>query len=188
MTSTHSRRITFVSAAILGISLLTGCSSPLGGLEELPTAAPGSATFTTAPDAMLAPPVQGELVDGTSVDLSELWAERVLVLQFTSSWCTQCAEKELDLTKIAKEFNGAVLPVRIALNEPGEEIMKYLTDTNAVGPAVVDKTGSIWRDYAVTEPPVTAVIDTAGGLVRMWPGGVDPEQLSEVLNELVTLD
>lgn len=137
---------------------------------------------------MPAPQIQGELVDGTEIDLAKLWSERVLVLQFTASWCTQCAAAEPELSQIARDFDGAVVPVRIALNEPHDQIAKYLADTKAQGPAIVDATGSIWRDYAVTEPPATAVVDTDGGLVRMWPGGVDAEQLREVLDGLVTLD
>ena len=188
MISPRSPRLSVATAALFCVALLTGCAAPLGGVDTLPTSEPVPATFTSLPDAMPAPPVLGELVDGTEVDLSKLWSERVLVLQFTSSWCTQCAAAEPELTKVFEDYQGAVLPVRIALNEPGEDIMKYLSSAKAVGPAVVDTSGSIWRDYAVTEPPVTAIIDTEGGLVRMWPGGTESEQLRAVLDELITLE
>lgn len=183
-----NRRIAAFGALLLTGALLTACSqAPRGGAEQLPTAAP-AATFTEAADGMRAPGFSAPLVDGTPVTLEELSGDRVLVLQFTASWCTQCVDAEPELSQIAEDYAGAVLPVRIALNEPVEDIVEYLRDTKAVGPAVIDASGKIWRDYAVGEPPLTAVIDAQGSLTRMWPGGADATTLRATLDELVTLN
>lgn len=182
------RRTVLIGGIALTMSLLTACSSSFGGAEQIPAALPAGAEFTPDADAMTAPAVSGALIDGTPVELADLWADRVLVLQFTASWCTQCVDAEADLAQIAEDYDGAVLPVRIALDESDEKIMKYLSTSEAVGPAIVDRSGSIWRDYAVTEPPATAIVDTAGGLVRLWSGGADEETLRGVLDELVARD
>ncbi|MDR2997094.1 MAG: TlpA family protein disulfide reductase [Microbacterium sp.] len=174
------------AAALLICSLvLAGCAqSPRGGAEALPSQTPSADRFVAAKDAVPAPKATGELVDGTEVDLAALWTSRPLVLQFTSTWCTQCKDLEPDLSALSDDLGDDVLVVHIALDEPSETIRAYLEDNEVTGPVLVDSTGAIWRDYAVKEPPMTALVDTSGGIVRMWPGGASGDQLREALAKI----
>lgn len=173
-----------IAAALLLVS--AGCAStPGGGAETLSQPVPTEAQFTPAKGAVPAPDFTATLVDGTEVTLSELREDRVVVLQFTATWCAQCQDAEPRLSELTKDFNGAVLPVHVALEEPLADVRNYLSAYKVMGPALVDTGGRIWRDYAVTEPPLTAVVDTAGGIVRMWPGGASKDELRSTLDEVV---
>ncbi|MFE6996454.1 TlpA family protein disulfide reductase [Microbacterium sp. NPDC057659] len=183
MTARTRAAARFAAAALLiGSLMLAGCSqSPRGGADALPSQTPSADRFVAAADAVPAPKATGELVDGTEVDLASLWTARPLVLQFTSTWCTQCTDLESDLSALSSELGDDVLVVHIALDEPSDTIQTYLKDSDVTGPVLVDRTGAIWRDYAVKEPPMTALVDTSGGIVRMWPGGASGDQLREAL-------
>ncbi|MDR6867985.1 thiol-disulfide isomerase/thioredoxin [Microbacterium resistens] len=178
-----------VLAALLGaLLLLAGCaSSPRGGAETLPSAAPEAAgeIFSPLDGAVSAPAASGTLIDGTRVDLADLWAERVLIVQFTATWCSSCKAAEPMLRDTVEEYGDAVLLVHIALDEPVDEVRAFLDENRTTGPVLVDGSGALWRDYAVSEPPMTAVIDTAGGIVRMWPGGAGGDELRAALDRVV---
>lgn len=179
------RHLPLLALAAAGLLLLAGCApTPRGGAESLPTAS-SSAVFAPLDGAVRAPAASAALVDGTRVALADLWKDRALVVQFTASWCTQCEGAEEGLRTISQEYGDAVLVVHVALDEPVDDIRGYLDRTGAVGPVLVDRGKSIWRDYAVTEPPMTAVIDTAGGIVRMWPGGASADDLRTALDRVV---
>lgn len=179
--------VSAATVAAIAALALTGCASaPRGGADSIPHSTPSADRFTALPDAVPAPKVKGTLIDGTRVELASLWQGRPLVIQFTSTWCGQCATSEADLRALADEYGDDVLVVHVALDEPAATIQKYLDDNSVVGPVIVDRTGTIWRDYAVKEPPMTAVVDTNGGIVRMWPGGASRDQLHDVLTTVVT--
>lgn len=183
-----TRKLSAALGALIALTALTSCSQgDIGGAASLPQAPP-AASFTSDDAAMTAPQITGRLLDGTEINLADLWRERVLIVHFTSSWCTQCVAAEAELASISEEFDGAVLPVHIAFQENNDEFSSYLRESGAVGPALIDTTGSIWRDYAISEPPVIAVIDTQGKLVRMWPGELNSDKLRETLHSLITLD
>ncbi|WP_424936856.1 MULTISPECIES: TlpA family protein disulfide reductase [Bacteria] len=173
-------------AAVAGVALLlAGCASaPRGGAESVPTAAP-DASFSPVDGAVRAPAASGTLIDGTRIDLADLWTQRALVVQFTASWCTQCRDAEPALREVVESYDDAVLLVHVALDEPVDDIRAYLDDTGVTGPVLVDRQRAIWRDYTVSEPPVTAVIDTAGGIIRMWPSGADGDDLRAALDRVV---
>jgi len=176
-------------AAVIGaLALLTlvGCSAaPRGGFETLPTAAPTGADLRPGEDTVPAPRSQGTLIDGTAVQLADLWGERALVVQFGASWCTQCAAAEQMLTDVVSSYRDGVLLVHVMRDEGEAATQRYLSEHEVTGPVIVDEGGRIWRDYAVSEPPLTAVIDADGGIVRMWPGGAEESELRHELDRIV---
>jgi thiol-disulfide isomerase/thioredoxin len=181
-----TRRTLAPLGVIAAMLLLASCSStPRGGAESLPTAAPADAAFTDVGGEVPAPAVSGRLVDGTSVELADLWQDRAVVLQFTATWCTQCQDAESELAEVIERYDDAALLVHVALDEPVEDIRSYLDAQQVIGPVLIDANGTIWRDYAVAEPPLTAVIATDGTIVRMWPGGATADEVAAELDTLI---
>lgn len=184
---TSSRRPILRTALFGALALtLVGCTpAPLGGAETLPSAAPTAVELRPGEDTVAAPRSEGVLIDGTPVRLADLWADRALVVQFGASWCTQCATSEAMLTEVVSEYDDAVLLVHVMRDEGEAATREYLTEHEVTGPVLIDEGGRIWRDYAVSEPPLTAVIDAEGGIVRMWPGGADEAELRSELDRIV---
>ncbi|MGF3056497.1 redoxin family protein [Microbacterium sp. YY-01] len=172
--------------ALTACIFLTGCSTAqLGGADALPGPVPDGVNFVTAEDTVPAPAVSGSLTDGTTVAWQDLWTERPLVVEFTATWCTQCADREQGLRDVADANDDAVTMLRVFADDEAATITDYLKKNKVSGPAMVDRDGSLWGRYAVTEAPVTALIDTSGGIVRMWPGGASTDALQSSIDALI---
>ncbi|GAA3587835.1 hypothetical protein GCM10022198_09280 [Klugiella xanthotipulae] len=188
MRATHTPRILALATAGLLATALSGCTgAPDGGLDTLPTAAPTNATMTPAEDAVPAPAFDALLVDGATVPSADLWKNTPVILYFTASWCTQCAEQQDEINTIAKDYDGAVTVVLVSSDDSLTDAQKLATDSATPGPVIFDTGGEITRRYAVTEPPATAIVDTNGGIVKMWLGGGSAGQIRAALDEVVAV-
>ncbi|GAB3216818.1 hypothetical protein GCM10027452_46830 [Micromonospora halotolerans] len=134
---------------------------------------------------MLPPAVTGALTDGSPVALAELWAERPVVLVFFTSWCTLCADRQAALSELARRHSDEVVLVGVATEDKPEDVQRYLREHRVGYPVVLDADGTIWRSYAVREPPAVVVVAKGGALLRGWPGGVDAATLDTELARLV---
>ena len=70
---------------------------------------------------------------------------------------------------------------------PGEwtEGRKYQAKFEVPYPLANDPSGRTWAAYRVPYQPVTVVVDQRGRVARRFDGGIEPEQLTPVLEYLV---
>lgn len=177
------RLSTIILAAAVAV-LLTGCTGNLGGADALPEGSGGSDAVMS--ESVPAPKFTATLTDGTVVESEELFTGRVSLVQFMASWCTQCEEQSRLVVETAKRYGDDVQVVFVGSDtDDPENLQAFLRDNASDVPVVVDPDGSLFQRYAVVEPPVTAVIDAGGGIVRMWPGGASQEQLDTELDALL---
>ena len=116
----------------------------------------------------------------------KLFTGRVSLVQFMAAWCSQCADQSRLVVETAKRYGDDVQVVFVGSDsDDPEDLQAFLRDNASEVPVVVDPDGSLFQRYAVAEPPVTAVIDAGGGIVRMWPGGASQEQLDTELDGLL---
>lgn len=171
---------------------LTGCSTagpdaPVpGGAEMLPGAVPSAAQFASDTDDPAAPRFDAELVDGTPVSGSELWDGRAVLLSFSASWCGSCAENAPMLDALAEQYGDALSIVTVAGDDDPAALDATLRQTPPPGPVIRDSELTLWRAYAVVEPPAFTLIDHEGRVTRMWPGGTDKKTLETALEGVIT--
>ncbi|MFC0033091.1 TlpA family protein disulfide reductase [Micromonospora chaiyaphumensis] len=194
MTRGYAGRLAAV--ALAAALTVTGCSggdepparpAPVaGGAAALPGPAPAGLALRPAPaGAPGAPAVTGALTDGSPVALADLWADRPVVLVFFTSWCTLCADRQAALSELARRHRDEVVLVGVATGDRPEDVQGYLREHRVEYPVVLDADGTIWRSYAVREPPAVVVVAKGGALLRGWPGGVDAATLDAELRRLV---
>jgi hypothetical protein len=176
-------------ALTLGLVLvLVACGGDddvAGGAADLPGAVPDGVVYAKAPaGALPAPPFSAELVDGTAISASELWAERPLVLVFTASWCRRCAESHRDAAAAVDEQGDAVALLGVVTEDDAGPALDY-ADELRVGHPIAVVSDRVWLNYAAREPPVVVLISRGGKVLRGWPGGVSREVLARRLRELV---
>jgi peroxiredoxin len=105
---------------------------------------------------------------GKSYKLSELNG-RVVMLQFTASWCSVCRQEmpfiEKELWKEKKSAGLVVLG--IDRDEPVDKVLKFQKDINISYPLVLDPGADIFGLYAVKEAGVTrnVIIDRSGKII-----------------------
>lgn len=161
--------------ALIACLVLAGCAAE--ALE--PRSAPSSAV--EAPDFEL------RLLDGSTIEASRLWTERPTVLMFVASWCTPCEEREDEIAKLAGDYEDDVRFVGIAAADDADALGKYVDDHDVGYEVGLDDSQSIWRKYAVREPPAVVLVAKGGKLVKGWPGGLAPKELdAQIRRWLVT--
>jgi len=105
---------------------------------------------------------------GKSYRLSELKG-RVVMLQFTASWCSVCRQEmpfiEKEIWKPWKEAGLAV--IGIDRDEPLEKVLKFKKDIGVTYPLALDPDADIFGLYALKEAGVTrnVIIDRTGKIV-----------------------
>ena len=172
-------------AALAAALLLSACSGAPAATGQLPGPVPENVVFrepsATAPPA---PAFELDLLGGETLDLSEEWDERPVVLVFFESWCTLCADQQESINDVVEEYQDVVLFVGIAnLSEPAD-VEQYVSDNDITYPVGIDTSGRTWLNYAVSEPPLVALVSKGGQLLRGWPEGISGDVLREQIDEL----
>jgi len=104
----------------------------------------------------MAPDFEMNLMDGQKVKLSELKG-KVVMLQFTASWCGVCRKEmpfiEKEIWEINKNKDFALYG--IDRDEPIEKAQKLIDATGITYPIALDDDGKIFEKYAMKNSGIT---------------------------------
>jgi peroxiredoxin len=105
---------------------------------------------------------------GKSYRLSDLKG-KVVMLQFTASWCSVC---RIEMPFIEKELwnekkNSGLIVIGIDRDEPIEKVIKFKKDISVTYPLALDPGASVFALYALKNAGVTrnVIIDRSGKIV-----------------------
>lgn len=127
---------------------------------------------------------------GRSYKLSDLRG-KVVMLQFTASWCSVCRTEmpfiEKDIWQ-AKKSDGIVV-LGIDRNEPVEKVKKFKKDMGITYPLVLDPGADIFALYAEKTAGVTrnVIIDRSGKIIfltRLFEKDEFDQMKKVIFNEL----
>ncbi len=97
-----------------------------------------------------------DLIDGYDVSLVELKG-KVVVLQFTASWCSVCRKEMPYLEKEVwqKHKNDNFILIGVDYDEPLEKVIAFAEKMNVTYPIAMDPDGSIFNKFAYKGAGVT---------------------------------
>lgn len=103
-----------------------------------------------------APKLDFNLLDGTAVT-NESLKGKVVVLQFTASWCGVCRKKMPHLeSEVWQRFkNEDFILIGIDLKEDLETVEKFIKQMKVTYPFTIDKDGSIFESFTLPKAGVT---------------------------------
>lgn len=96
-----------------------------------------------------------------------------------------CRAEQPGLGQVAREFEGEVQFFGVSYNDTVSEGWKFQRQFEVPYPLANDASGRTWAAYRVPYQPVTVVVDQRGRVARRFDGGIEPEQLTPVLEYLV---
>lgn len=135
----------------------------------------------------MAPDIEIRYLDGTVKKLSD-FKGKVVMLQFTASWCGVCRKEmpyiEKDIWQKHKN-NAAFTLIGIDLKETPEKTEKFARGLKITYPLTLDPEGKSFYTYAAKNAGVTRniIIDKQGKIVyltRLY----DPEEFQEMVRLL----
>jgi thiol-disulfide isomerase/thioredoxin len=117
---------------------------------------------------------------GRTLSLSELYAERGIVLRFTASWCKSCREEMPRLQEFYAEGKTPMLFVAADEGAYRENILIVAERAGLTAPLMfvpVGEAKSVGKHYRYELIPATYFIDSNGRIHRTRQGGMSTEEL-----------
>jgi hypothetical protein len=174
----------FLLAIILVLAGCGGGGEVAGGADDLPGPVPTGVEYAQTPaTALAAPEFEAELVDGTAIRGSELWAERPWLFVFTASYCDRCREIHRAAAEAAAATEGAVGLLGILGTDDGDAA--DYADQLDLGHPLAVASEHVWLSYAAREPGLVVLVAKGGKVVRGWPGGATASELEPALDQLI---
>ncbi len=132
------------------------------------------------------------LISGETVLLDKLVKEKVVVLQFTASWCSICRKEmpHLENEVWLPNKNMDFLLIGVDFDEPLEKVIAFKEQMKVTYPMALDPDASIFKQFAHKKSGVTrnVVIDKEGRIVfltRLYDRN-EFEAMKEKIAELLT--
>lgn len=119
----------------------------------------------------MAPDFTITLTDGKQVSLSSLRG-KVVMLQFTASWCGVCRKEMPFIEKdiwLKNKSNPDFALIGIDRNEPLEKVLAFAKSTGVTYPLGLDPGADIFAKYALIDAGITrnVLIDREGRIVKL---------------------
>jgi peroxiredoxin len=91
---------------------------------------------------------------------------KIILLNFFSTLCTNCARESPSFAKLHEEFkNTDLVPLKVVAKEKEKPVIKYKKEYNISSPILLDDDASITNAYGVSSSPQTFFINREGKIV-----------------------
>lgn len=119
----------------------------------------------------MAPDFTITLTDGKQISLSELRG-KVVMLQFTASWCGVCRKEMPFIEKdiwLKNKSNPNFMLIGIDRDEPLDKVLAFMKATGVTYPMGLDPGADIFAKYALRESGITrnVLIDSDGKIIKL---------------------
>jgi peroxiredoxin len=112
-------------------------------------------------------------LDGQEVSLQQ-YRGKVIFLNFWATWCIPCREEMPAMEQLHQAFQQQGLAMlAVNLKESPDKVKAFFDQHRLSYTALLDESGSVFRDYTVMGLPTTYLISREGTLLARGVGGRD---------------
>ena len=133
-------------------------------------------------EGVAAPDFTGELMDGTSITLSELQGKPVII-NFWATWCGPCVKEMPAFERLKDDFGDKIGIIAVNCGDDAETVKDFVEENGYTFPVVLDEEYSISMLYPTNSIPYTVVLDAEGNVTHISTGALDADTLYERYKE-----
>ena len=133
-------------------------------------------------EGVAAPDFTGELMDGTSITLSELQGKPVII-NFWATWCGPCVKEMPAFERLKDDFGDKIGIIAVNCGDDAETVKDFVEENGYTFPLVLDEEYSISMLYPTNSIPYTVVLDAEGKVTHISTGALDADTMYERYKE-----
>jgi len=143
---------------------------------------PSSSTAKSVKVEQTLPPFTLPSLDGSEVTVGQ--PGKITVINFWATWCPPCKEEMPELEIFAKKNQEKVNFYAINLQESNEKVSDFISKYKYTMPVLLDKEGTIGKQFQVTAIPTTIIVNQQGMVKFRKSGGMTGNELEDIINKL----
>lgn len=131
----------------------------------------------------VAPPIDGETLDGTTFSLRDHRGDWVVV-NFFASWCVGCRVEHPELVDFTERHaDDGVQLVSVMFGDTEADAKAFFDELGGSWPTLLNGTRDVILDYGVTAVPETLLVAPTGRVVQKWvnASGVTADQIDNAI-------
>ena len=128
-------------------------------------------------EGVAAPDFTGELMDGTSITLSELQGKPVII-NFWATWCGPCVKEMPAFERLKDDFGDKIGIIAVNCGDDAETVKDFVEENGYTFPVVLDEEYSISMLY-----PTNSIPYTVGKVTHISTGALDADTMYERYKE-----
>ena len=133
-------------------------------------------------EGVAAPDFTGELIDGTSITLSELQGKPVII-NFWATWCGPCVKEMPAFERLKDDFGDKIGIIAVNCGDDAGTVKDFVEENGYTFPVVLDEEYSISMLYPTNSIPYTVVLDAEGKVTHISTGALDADTMYERYKE-----
>lgn len=133
-------------------------------------------------EGVAAPDFTGELMDGTSITLSELQGKPVII-NFWATWCGPCVKEMPAFERLKDDFGDKIGIIAVNCGDDAGTVKDFVEENGYTFPVVLDEEYSISMLYPTNSIPYTVVVDAEGKVTHISTGALDADTMYERYKE-----
>jgi len=123
-----------------------------------------------------------EGLDGSPVTIGP--SGKIIVLNFWATWCKAYIEEMPGLEKFYQQNQKKVELYAVNLQESRGEIIDFMTKNQYTMTVLLDKDGTVGKNFQVTAIPTTIIINKHGMVKYRKSGAITRNELEGIINSL----
>lgn len=113
-------------------------------------------------------------LENEDFDLSKYVGNRVVIINFWTTWCGPCRREIPELQRYYEENKeDKVVVVGVNVKEDKPTVEKFVLDQEISYPVLLDRSGRVAKKYQVESYPTTVIIGSVGEVVFYKVGAIN---------------